>query len=172
MTEQYLQKNINLDTISESLILQSLDQRDVISFVPTGTTASYVKYRLPVIGRLIRLSWSGVLAPAATESIQLRLYRVRPQSNPSGFGYILLNTVFTINQANFTDAGGDMDISSNILPNRFVLPNEYLAASWVHSGPQQMQPLNMNWNFAPHELKAPGNPILAPDTILHSDVFG
>ena len=171
MTEQYQQKSINLDIDSEMLELFSFDERDVPGLVPTGTTATYQKYRLPVAGRLSRLSWSGVLAPNAAESVQLRLYRVRPQSNPAGFGYIQLNDVFTVNSATFTDAGGDIDISSAIRANRFVFPGEYLAASWVHSGPQQLQPLNMNWNFTPISLSA-NEPEPPADTIVYSDVFG
>ena len=94
-------------------------------------------------------SWSGVLAPSGGETVALRLFRVRPSSNPAGFGFIQLNNTFTITAANFTDPGGDIDISGNIIPGLCVLPGEYLAASWVHVvGGNTMQPLNMNWNFA------------------------
>ena len=135
MTEQYQQRNINLDQDREILEQLSFDERDITGLVPNGTTASYRKFKMPVAGMLNRLSWSSVLAPNAAESIQLRLYRVRPSSNPSGFGYIQLNNTFTINTASFTDAGGDIDISSSIRSGLFVLPDEYLAASWVHAGP-------------------------------------
>ena len=173
MTEEFQQRSINADQDSEILEQLSFDERDVPALVPAGTTATYRKFKLPVPGQLSRLSWSGVLAPGAGETVQLRLYRVRPASNPSGFGYIQLNDTYTINLAAFTDAGGDIDISSTIRANLVVYPNEYLAASWVHAGAAAMQPLNMNWNFSP--ILSVGVSLWtepAPDTIVYSDVFG
>lgn len=173
MTDQYQQRSINLDQDSEVLEDASFDERDVRSFVPTGTTATYRKFKMPVPGKLIRLSWSGILAPNAAESVQLRLYRTRPVSNPAGFGYIQLNDVFTVNTASFTDAGGDIDISSFIRQGLCVYPGEYLAASWVHSGPQQLQPLNMNWNFSTIiDFSLSEFPEPPADTTVFADVFG
>jgi hypothetical protein len=155
VTDSYNQPSINIAENPELLESQSFDQRQVQSFVPAGTTATYQKAKISAVSRLIQLSWSGVLAPAGGESVVLRLYRVRPSSNPSGFGYVLLNNAFTINPASFTDAGGNMDISSTIRPNLCVFPGEYLACSWVHAGPIVMQPLNMNWNFRPVSANEP-----------------
>lgn len=156
MTDSYNQTNINIASDPESLEAQSFDQRQVQALVPGGTTATYQKAKISVVSMLSQLSWSGVLGPGAGESVALRLYRVRPSSNPAGFGYIQLNSTFTITAANFTDAGGNIDISSTILPNRCVLPGEYLACSWVHVvGAGTMQPLNMNWNLRPANVSEP-----------------
>jgi hypothetical protein len=82
-----------------------------------------------------------------------------------------LNTTFTIDAATFTDAGGNMDISSNIIPGLCVLPGEYVAASWAHVvGAGTMQPLNMNWNFRQVGNVNEAEP--AATTIVYSDVFG
>lgn len=156
MTDSYNQPNINIASDPDVLEDQSFDQRQVQALVPAGTTATYQRAKISVVSRLSQLSWSGVLAPGVGESVALRLYRVRPASNPAGFGYIQLNSTFTITPANFTDAGGNIDISSAILPNRCVLPGEYLACSWVHVvGAGTMQPLNMNWNLRPVNANEP-----------------
>lgn len=150
MTDSYNQSSINIAGNPEALEIQSYDFRQVQAFVPAGTTATIQQVKIPEIKRLSRLSWAGVVAPGAGESVTLRLFRIRPSSSPAGFGFILLNTAFVINAASFTDPGGDIDISSTIIPGRCVLPDEYLACSWVHVvGAGAMQPLNMNWNFAP-----------------------
>ena len=150
MTDSYNQQSINVAGDPDVLEIQSYDYREVLALVPGGTTATMQQVKIPGIKRLSRLSWAGIIAPGAGESVTLRLFRIRPASNPAGFGFILLNTPFVIDAASFTDAGGDIDISSTIIPGRCVLPDEYLAASWVHVvGAGTMQPLNMNWNFFP-----------------------
>lgn len=171
MTDQYQQRNINLDQDREILEQMSFDERDVTALVPAGTTATYRKFKMPVAGQLTRISWSAVLAPGGGETVQLRLYRVRPVSNPAGFGYIQLNNTYTISASNFTGAGNDIDFSETIRPDLCVFPGEYLAASWVHAGAQTMQPLNMNWNFTPIGV---GEVLAEPDadTVLYADVFG
>ena len=150
MTQQYQQENINEQDNPSSLFLDSFDQRQVIAMVPPGTTASIQKLKIPGPVRLSQLSWASVLAPSGGEEVELRLFRIRPSSNPAGFGFIQLNDTVTISAANFPDPGGNIDISASIRPNLCVLSNEYLACSWVHTvGGNTMQPLNMNWNFSP-----------------------
>jgi len=171
VTDQYLQRNINLDQDSELLEQLSFDERDVLDLVPAGTTATYRKYKMPVPGMLSRLSWSAIFGAGPGETIQLRLYRVRPQSNPAGFGYIQLNNVYTISPGSLTGAGDDIDFSDTIRPDLCVFPGEYLAASWVQSGPQALRPLNMNWNFTPVVI---GENLSEPsaDTVVYADIFG
>lgn len=147
MTDSYNQPTINVSDNPDILEDSSFDQRQVEGLVPAGTTATIQKAKITEVSRLSRLSWAGVLAPGGGESVELRLFRIRPASNPAGFGFIQLNSTFTINAATFTDPGGDIDISSTIIANRCVFPGEYLACSWVHAGVAVMQPLNMNWNF-------------------------
>jgi len=169
MTEQYQQENINEFDNPESLILDSFDQRFVDALVPAGTTASYQKLKIGGPARLSRLSWSAVLAPGGGETIELRLFRVRPASNVAGFGFVLLNTPFVIDGASFTGAGNNVDISGLILPNLCVLEDEYLACSWVHAGAAALQPLNMNWNFTPVGVAEAEPPATTTD---YADVFG
>lgn len=170
MTQQYQQENINEPDNPSSLETASFDQRQVQGLVPAGTTATYQKLKIPGPAMLTQLSWSGVLAPSGGETVALRLYRVRPASNPAGFGFIQLNTTFTVSAATFTDAGGNIDISSSIVPGLCVLDNEYLACSWVHVvGGNTLQPLNMNWNFRPVGGAEPEPPAT---TIVYTDVFG
>lgn len=172
MTEQYQQENINEQDNADSLELDSFDQRQVQALVPAGTTATIQKLKIPGPAMLTQLSWASVLAPTGGETVALRLFRIRPSSNPAGFGFIQLNTTFTISAATFTDAGGNIDISSNIIPGLCVLDNEYLACSWVHVvGGNTMQPLNMNWNFRP---VGGGEPEPAPTYTLgqYAQVFG
>jgi len=151
MTDQYQQRSINLDRDSNILEQMSFDERDVLDIVPNGTTATYRKYKMPVAGRLSRISWSAIFGAVAGESIALRLFWVRPQSSPSGFGYIQLNDTYTISEGSLSGAGDDVDFSDKIRSGIIVTPGDYLAASWVHSGPQGLRPLNMNWNFTPVE---------------------
>ena len=170
MTEQYLQDNINQDLDAASLEIASYDFRQTGTFVPAGTTATIQGLKIPVNSRLIRLAWCGVVAPGVGESVALRLFRIRPATNPAGFGFIQLNDTFTITSTNFPGPGVELDISSTIRANRCVLEGEYLACSWVQSGAQQMQPLNMNWTFSPvgdtNEAEPPA------DTTVYADVFG
>lgn len=148
MTDSHNQSSINIFQNPEALEIQSYDFRQVQALVPPGTTATIQGVRIPGIVRLKRLAWVSVIAPGVGESVTLRLFRIRPATNPAGFGFILLNTPFVINAASFPGAGVELDISANIIANRCVLPNEYLAVSWVRGfGPALMQPLNMNWNF-------------------------
>jgi hypothetical protein len=170
MTQQYLQEDINDPRNPSSLEIQSYDFRQVQALVPAGTTATIQGLRVPGPVRLARLAWCGVLDPGVGETVALRLYRIRPITNPAGFGFIQLASTFTITQANFPGAGVELDFSGNIFADLCVLPNEYLACSWVHAGPQVMQPLNMNWNFTPlgaGELEEP-----PATTTNYADVFG
>lgn len=169
MTDSYNQESINLFASPTALEIQSFDFRQVQALIPGGTTATIQRVKIPGTVMLTRLSWAGVLAPGVGETVALRLYRIRPSSNPAGFGYIQLNNTYTISAAVFTDPGGNIDISSTIIPGLCVLDGEYLACSWVHAGPFVMQPLNMNWNFKPVGL---GESEPAPTTVLHADVFG
>lgn len=170
MTEQYQQENINEQDNADSLELDSFDQRNVDGLVPAGTTASIQKLKIPGPAVLTQLSWASVLAPSGGETVELRLFRIRPSSNPAGFGFIQLNTTFTISAATFTDPGGNIDISSTIIPGLCVLEDEYLACSWVHVvGGNTLQPLNMNWNFRPASGNEPEPPAT---TTVYADVFG
>lgn len=169
MVQKPQQASINLQSDSEGIELDSFDQRYVDALVPAGTTASYQKLKIPGPAVLSQLSWSAVLAPGAGETIALRLFRVRPASNPAGFGFIQLNSTFTISAGTFTGAGNNVDISSLILPNLCVLEGEYLACSWVHAGAAVLQPLNMNWNFVPANGNEPEPPAT---TTVYADVFG
>jgi len=148
MTVQYQQQAINESGNPALLERMSFDERQAPGLVPTGTTSTM--QRLKVLGiaqRLSRISWSGVVPAGGGETITIRLIRIRPSSNPSGFGFINLITPFVIDTAALTDFGGNIDISDRIIPNQCVLPGEYLAPSWVQSGAQGMRPLNVNWNF-------------------------
>lgn len=147
MTDSYNQESINSASNPTALEIASFDSRHVDALVPAGTTSSIQRVRIPGTLMLSRLSWAGVLAPDPGETVELRLFRIRPASNPAGFGFIQLNNTFTISTTTFTDPGGNIDISDTIIPNLCVLPGEYVACSWVQAGPQVMQPLNMNWNF-------------------------
>ncbi len=147
MTDSYNQPTINVGDDPTALEIASYDFRQVQALVPAGTTATIQGVQIPGIVRLIRLAWVGVIAPGVGESVTLRLFRIRPATNPAGFGFILLNTAFVINAASFPGAGVELDFSANIIANRCVLPNEYLAVSWVHVGVAVMEPLNMNWSF-------------------------
>ena len=147
MTDSYNQSSINIAENPEALEIESYDFRQVQGLVPAGTTATIQGIKIPSIVRLIRLAWVSVIAPGGGESVTLRLFRIRPATNPAGFGFILLNTPFVINAASFPGAGVELDFSSNIIANRCVFSDEYLAVSWVHVGVAVMQPLNMNWNF-------------------------
>lgn len=169
MTEQYRQESINEQSNPSTLEVMSRDERQVEGLVPTGTTATIQRVKIPGTLALTQLSWAGILGPGATETVELRLFRIRPASNPSGFGFIQLNSTFVINTTTFTDAGGNIDISSTILPGLCVLPGEYVACSWVQAGPQTMQPLNMNWNFRPVAGEAEEPPATTTDPV---DVFG
>jgi hypothetical protein len=159
MTDSYNQTSINVGTPLE---VASYDFRQVEALVPAGTTATIQGVKIPGTVRLTRLAWVGVLAPGVGETVALRLFRIRPATNPAGFGFIQLNATFTISAANFPGAGVELDFSANILPNLCVLPNEYLACSWVHAGVAVMQPLNMNWNF---EQVGTGEPEPPPTTL-------
>lgn len=169
MTDQYQQESINDPNNPTSLERWSFDQRFVDALVPPGTTASYQKLKIPGPVRLSKLSWSAVLAPGGGETIALRLFRVRPASNPAGFGFIQLNTTFTIDGSTFTGSGNNVDISSSIISGLCVLQDEYLACSWVHAGAAVLQPLNMNWNFSP---VGAGEEEPPATTTNYADVFG
>ena len=169
MTQQYQQESINEPENPSSLEIQSYDFRQVGALVPPGTTASIQGLRIPGIVRLKRLAWVSILAPGGGETVTLRLFRIRPATNPAGFGFILLNTPFVIDAGSFPGAGVELDFSANILSDLCVLPNEYLACSWVHAGAAVMQPLNMNWSFEPvgsGEAEPPAT------TTNYADVFG
>lgn len=173
MTEQYQQRDINLtDLNSASLQVASYDFRETPDLVPTGTTGTMQGLRIPVDAQLTRLAVGSVFGPGVGESVTVRLYRIRPSTNPAGFAYILLNDPFVFDASSFPGFGTQLDISSTIRANRTVLSDEFLAVSWVHVGPQTMRPFNMNWNFSPvaSSLVAVSEP--PPDTIVHSDVFG
>lgn len=171
MTQQYQQENINESDNPSALEIASFDQRNVDALIPAGTTASIQKLKIPGPAVLTQLSWCGVVGPSGGESVELRLFRIRPSSNPEGFGFIQLNTTFTIDATTFTDPGGNIDISNTIIQGRSVLDGEYLACSWVHVvGGGTMQPLNMNWNFRPlGDLVVP-EPVATTTTF--ADVFG
>jgi len=173
VTEQYLLPDINQSQGCHTLEISSYDYREVGTLVPTGTTATMQGLKIPAESRLVQLELASVLAPNPAESVTVRLYRIRPANNPAGFGYILLNDPFVLNSATFPGAGVPLDISSTIRENRSVLAGEYLAASWVHSGPQQLRPLNMNWRFAPVDPLVAKFFVEPPaDTTSFAAVFG
>jgi len=172
MTDQYQQENINDQDNPSALEISSFDFREVPALIPAGTTATMQRVKIPGIVRLSQLSWASVLAPTAGQEVELRLFRIRPSSNPAGFGFIQLNTTVTISAANFPDPGGNIDISGSIIPGRCLLPNEYVACSWVHTvGGNTMQPLNMNWNFAQVGVAEP-EPTPTFSLAQYADVFG
>jgi len=171
MTEQYQQNSINEFQNYSSLEIQSYDFRQTEGLVPAGTTASIQGLRIPGPVQLKRLAYCGVLGPGAGESVELRLFRIRPASNPAGFGFIQLNDTVTINQANFADAGNEFDFSNTIREDLCVFPGEYLACSWVHVvGAGVMQPLNMNWSFTTLGASEPYEP--PATTTNYANVFG
>lgn len=170
MTEQYAQEAINEPLNPSSLRIQSYDFRQVQALVPPGTTATIQGLKIPGIVRLDRLAWCGVVAPGAGETVGLRLFRIRPATSPAGFGFIQLNSTFTISAANFPGAGVELDFSDQITDGLCMFPGEYLACSWVHAGAAVMQPLNMNWNFTSFGAGAPPEP--PATTTTYADVFG
>lgn len=172
MTEQYLPPSINTEGDAASLTIASYDFRETPDLVPTGTTGTMQGLKIPVNSQLVRLVVGSVFGPGAGESVTVRLYRIRPSSNPAGFGYILLNDPFTFNASTFPGFGVPLDISSTIRANRTVLNGEFLAVSWVHSGPQAMRPFNMNWSFEPLDPVTRFSDEPAPDTVVYTDVFG
>lgn len=150
MSTNLIQPNINIANSRAILALDSFDERDTPALVPAGTTATLRPLRIPGPVQLVRLGFTGVLPPGAGETLTLRLYRVRPASNPAGFGFIQLNDAYTVTTANFPGAGDAFDFSFTIRPNLCVLTGESLACSWVHVvGAGTMQPFNMNWSFTP-----------------------
>lgn len=173
MTEQYQQRDINLtDLNSASLQVASYDFRETPDLVPTGTTGTMQGLNIPVNSQLFRLAIGSVFGPGPGESVTVRLYRIRPSTNPAGFAYILLNDPFVFDASSFSGFGAQLDISSTIRANRTVLSDEFLAVSWVHVGPQAMRPFNMNWNFAPVDPGVSAISEPSPDTVVHTDVFG
>lgn len=171
MTQQYQQESINEQDNPSSLEIDSLDSRNVSALVPPGTTATMQRPLIPGILALSALSYAGVIAPGVGESVTLRIFRIRPSSNPEGFGFILLNDPFTIDLANFAGAGNEFIFSDSIIPNRCVLPHEYLAISWVHAGVAVMEPLNMNWTFRPVGVAEP-EPAATFSLAQYAQVFG
>ena len=172
MTEQYLPPTINPDDDAASLTIASYDFRETPDLVPTGTTGTMQGLRIPVDSQLVRLAIGSVFGPGAGESVTVRLYRIRPSTNPAGFAYILLNDPFVFDASTFPGFGTQLDISSTIRSNRTVLADEFLAVSWVHAGPQAMRPFNMNWNFAPASDAVTFAAEPPADTVVYSDVFG
>jgi len=172
MTEQYLPPSINSEADAASLTIASYDFRETPSLVPTGTTGTMQGLKIPVNAQLARLEVGSVFGPGAGESVTVRLYRIRPASNPAGFGYILLNDPFVFNASTFPGFGVPLDISSTIRANRTVLDGEFLAVSWAHAGPQAMRPFNMNWSFAPLSPITTSASEPGPDTVVYADVFG
>jgi len=172
MTEQYLFPSINTEADAASLTIASYDFREALGLVPAGTTGTMQGLKIPVDSQLVRLEVGSVFGPGAGESVTVRLYRIRPASNPAGFGYILLNDPFVFDASTFPGFGVPLDISSTIRANRTVLAGEFLAVSWVQAGAQAVRPFNMNWSFAPLSpittfVAEPG-----PDTVVYADVFG
>jgi hypothetical protein len=172
VTEQYLRPTINDEADAASLTIASYDFRETPDLVPTGTTGTMQGLQIPVDSQLVRLAVGSVFGPGAGESVIVRLYRIRPSTNPAGFAYILLNDPFVFDASSFPGFGAQLDISSTIRPNRTVLKDEFLAVSWVHAGPQAMRPFNMNWNFAPANSVTLFASEPAPDTVVYTDVFG
>ncbi len=170
MTDQYQQENINDQDNPSALEISSFDFRQVPALIPAGTTATMQRVKIPGIVVLTQLSWASILAPTGGQEVELRLFRIRPASNPAGFGFIQLASTVTISAANFPDPGGNIDISDQIFDGPCLLPNEYVACSWVHTvGGNTMQPLNMNWNFVPIGVAPPEPPAT---TTVYADVFG
>ena len=132
----------------DPLELRSLtyDYRDTTansgtSFVPTGTSATAHALRVPRRSMLTSFFIWGVLPPAAGESVAIRLFRYTPTS------FQQVTSTFTLNAGNFVSST-KIDLSANILPVAFNA-DDILACSYVHSGPQQLQPLLTGWTFGP-----------------------
>ena len=171
MTDSYNQDAINIAGSPSAQEIESYDFREVPALVPAGTTATMQGLRIPGPRlRVSRLAWVSVIAPGGGESITLRLFRIRPATNPAGFGFILLNTPFVIDAGSFPGAGVELDFSASILPDLCIFEDEYLACSWVHVGAAVMQPLNMNWNLTPLGASELAEP--PATTTVYADVFG
>lgn len=125
------------------------------SFVPTGTTATAHALRVPQRSVLTSFFIWGVIPPAAGESVAIRLYRYTPTS------FQQVTSTFVLTAGNFVSST-KIDLSANILPVAFDA-DDILACSYVHSGPQQLQPLLTGWTFGPvPDLLALANPVANP----------
>lgn len=111
------------------------------SFVPTGTSATAHALRVRQRSLLSTFFIWGVIAPAAGESVAIRLFRFTPTTLQQ------VTTTFVLTAANFV-VSTKIDLSSLILPVAFD-PDDILACSYVHTGPQQLQPLLAGWTFEP-----------------------
>ncbi len=123
--------------------IMSYDYREVQGVVPAGITATPHGLQVPNARKLGRLEVWSVVAPGVGESTIIRMFRVR---GIGGFSFTLLAPAFTLNAASFPGAGIPLDLTDTIFPNVAFLEGDFIACSWEHSGPQVMQPLNVNWN--------------------------
>lgn len=127
------------------------------SFVPTGTSATAHALRVPEVSLLSTFFIWGVIAPGVGESVAIRLFRFTPTTLQQ------VTTTFVLTSANFV-VSTKIDLSSLILPIAFN-PDDILACSYVHSGPQTLQPLLTGWTFAPPPaLTVLSNPASLPMT--------
>lgn len=96
--------------------------------------------RCPECGIASSFTW-GVVAPAAPESIAIRLFRFTPTTLRQ------VSATFTLNAGNFV-VSTKIDLTPNLLAAAFD-PDDSLACSYVHAGPQQLQPLLAGRTFDP-----------------------
>lgn len=124
------------------------------SFVPAGTSAT--AHALRVRQRSVLSSffiWS-VVGPGALETVAIRLFRFTPTTLQQ------VTTTFVLSPANFVSSA-KIDLTANILPVAFD-PDDVLACSFVHVGPQVLQPLLAGWTFRPAPDLVVAPPVLPP----------
>lgn len=124
------------------------------SFVPTGTSATAHALRVRQRSVLSTFFVWGVVAPGVGESVAIRLFRFTPTTLQQ------VTTTFVLTAANFV-VSTKIDLSSLILPIAFD-PDDVLACSFVHVGPQVLQPLLAGWTFRGAPLPAPVPAALLP----------
>ncbi|GAG21413.1 unnamed protein product, partial [marine sediment metagenome] len=120
-------------------------------FVPAGTSATAHGLRVKRRSRLDSFFYWGVVAPAAAESVAIRLFRFTPTTLQQ------VTNTFVLNAGNFT-VSTQVDLSSFIIPGIFFDPLDVLACSFVHAGPQQLQPLLVGWTFTAEPEIVPFGP--------------
>ena len=131
--------SLNVDDLETS----SYDYRQESELVPNGVTATAQGLRVPESKRLSSVRMWSVLAPAAAEFIVIRIFRAR--GDPS-FSFTNMIVPFTLDSSSFPGAGIQLDLSGRIIPGVDLEPNDFFTISFDHFGPQQLRPLNVNWN--------------------------
>ena len=144
------------DLTPEQLAALTYDYRDTTanpgnSFVPAGTSATAHALRVRQPSVLSNFFIWGVVPPAALESVTIRLFRFTPKF------FQLVTVPFVLDASSFVSST-KIDLTGNLLPVQFDA-DDILACSYVHVGPQQLQPLLTGWNFGQPDAAALVSPV-------------